>query len=224
MAEAQVTDDQSTPAQPEHDGDIQTELLSQVPEWQKEIKATLPALPDDIAVEFDNRYLITDTGTGGFAVSRDRIKLAFDPNFPGDREEQIADLKAINSHESFHIVQNYVGDNPALDGIPAIEHAIYEGAATKFEMLRVGSNPGRGQYPADRQTILDWFNEVKSLPKDFDFDKWKFYDPETDRRWILYRVGTFIIDEVLRHNPELAIEDLATRSPQEILELSKLSL
>lgn len=203
-------------------GNVQAELLSYVPSWHKEVQSYLPTFPDEVTIGFDNQYIMSDTGTGGAAASKDKVVLSFDPAFPGDRTEQIESLRATYFHESFHIVQGYVLDNADLKGITAIEHAVYEGAATKFDMLRAGSNHLIGHYP-NRQTILEWFNEVKLLGSNFDYSKYKFYDPETDRHWIIYRVGTFIIDEALRHNPQLAIEDIATKPPTHILELARLA-
>ncbi len=50
-----------------------------------------------------------------------------------------------------------------------------------------------------------------------DINKWKFYDPETKRRWIMYRTGTFIVDEALRQNPQLTIESLVALHPSRLL-------
>lgn len=203
------------------DKELQAKISDAIPVWHSEVGERLPSLPSHLYVEFDNRYLIDVTGTGGSAVSRNKILLAFDPDFKGDKAEQFNNLRATYYHEAFHVVQGFVGDDAVIN-ITALENAIYEGAATRFEAIRAGSNPGWGQYP-EREKVLGWLNDIKSLPKKFDWDKWKFYDPETKERWIMYKVGSFVVDEALVRNPDLTIEDLATKPASKILALGGLN-
>jgi|SRR5665213_652548 len=192
-----------------------------IPEWHGEVKSLLPSLTEQLQVEFDNNYLISDYGVGGFASSRTKIKLAFDPGFTGNKEKQLRDLRGSYFHECYHIIQGFVGDESEGE-ISAIDDAIFEGAATRFESLRADTTPGWGEYP-DRETVMSWFKDVTGLPTGYDWNKWKFYDPETGNRWVLYRVGVFVVDEALQKNPKLTIEDLATKSPSEILKLAELT-
>jgi hypothetical protein len=68
--------------------------------------------------------------------------------------------------------------------------------------------------------MLAWAAELAALPPDYDESRWKFWDPERKQSWILYRVGTFLVDRALARRPDLAIEDLAARSPDELLQLA----
>lgn len=72
--------------------------------------------------------------------------------------------------------------------------------------------------------MLAWLQEVRGLPNGFEYEwqRWKFFDPGTGRKWILYKVGVFLVDEVLKNNPGLTIVAMSTLSTDEIISLSKL--
>lgn len=190
--------------------------------WKAEVRAFLPSLPADIHVIFDNNNLIEGEGVGGFALGADTISLAFDPDYK-DKKSQASKFKGTFFHECFHLVQGYTGDNADMDVtvLPAIHSAIYEGAATVFERDKTGSNPFWGRYP-NRATTLEWIAQIRELPADYDWKKWKWFNPDNNEPNIMYRAGTFIVDEYLAKHPDVKIEDLATISPKEILEGSEI--
>ena len=208
----------------QYTSEVPTELQEQLEKllstWHGEVRTLLPTLPDSLTIELDNQWLIPDEATGGLAVARDKVALAFDPEFKGDRAQQFHKLRGSYFHECFHVVQGFVGDD-AEDGMAALDNGIYEGAATVFEREHAGTSPGWGEY-GDRATMLTWLAEVQALPANYDWQKWKFYDPATDRRWILYRVGTFVVDEALRYTGS-DIATLAPLSADEIFKRSELS-
>lgn len=185
--------------------------------WHGEVKGLLPTLPDNIAYKFDNHLLIEGEGVGGFASAVDTITLAFDPDY-NDKEEQLKKFKGTFFHECFHLVQGYTGDKVDMDVavLPAIHSAIYEGAATVFEREKTGSNPFWGQYP-DKDTTLSWISQIKDLSADYDWKKWKWFNPDNNEPNIMYRAGTFIVDDYLSKHPDSTIEDLATMPPEDIL-------
>lgn len=162
-------------------------LRNNISLWEPELRQCLPNLTETFDISFNNRWLISFTGTGGFAASEKRIELAFDPNFEGDRDEQMKNFRGSFFHEAYHLVQGFVGADESLRGISILENAIYEGAATKFEVIRAGTSPGWSQY--DSEEIHDWFLELSNLNDNSDYRRWKFYDAETGRRWIAYRTG-----------------------------------
>jgi hypothetical protein len=198
----------------------EAQLVPLIAQWHQEVRSLLPNMPESLEVGFNNKYLIPDTGTGGFALSPKKIALAFDPNFSGDKHKQLNDLKGTYFHESYHVVQDFTQES-AQNEMPAIDNAIYEGAATRFESIRAHTRPAWAEYP-ERGTMLRWLEEVKRLPLDYNWRRYKFYDSESGRRWIMYRLGTFIVDEALANNASLRIEDLSSKSPSEILRLSGL--
>lgn len=184
--------------------------------WNREVRELLPMLSPELQVVFDNGYLINETGAGGFAHSRDSVVLAFDPSY-SDKHAQMENLKGSYFHEAYHTVQGFVGDDDQK--ISAIHNAVYEGAATVFERERAGSNPPWADYSIFEEP-MEVVSEVADLPMDYDWEQWKFYHPDRNERWILYRLGVYIVDRALSLNPELKIEDLAHREPADILELS----
>lgn len=188
-----------------------------LPVWLQEVRELLPEIPEDLEVLFDNRYLIDEVGTGGFAAAKNRIVLAFDPYF-ADKDSQFEDLRGSLYHECFHLVQDWTGETTQNRDVPAIENAIMEGAATVFERERTGAIPLWSDY-SDLEDIERTISHVKELGSDYDWQKWKFYDPDTDTRWILYKTGVYIVDAALVGN-DLSIEDVAHMGATEILKAS----
>ncbi len=185
--------------------------------WLGEVRELLPQVPEDVEVVFDNQYLIDLTGTGGFALDENKIALAFSATFE-DKETQFKNLRGSFYHECFHLVQGWTGGEAGGE-IPAIEDALMEGAATVFERDRTQSSPPWADY-SDIGNIDHVAEEVESLGVDYDWRKWKFYDSETNTRWILYKIGTYLVDKALA-NKALSIEDIATMDAVEILKTTK---
>jgi hypothetical protein len=91
-----------------------------------------------------------------------------------------------------------------------------------FERDRAGSDPPWGMY-FDAETMTRWASELAALPLDYDERRWKFWDEETKRSWIVYRTGTYLVDRALARNPALAVEEFALLGPDEILALGGLA-
>ena len=189
-----------------------------IAQWNEEVRALLPDVPSDLKVEFNNEWLIPDIGTGGFATSKEKIELAFDENFK-DKEFQLKNLRASYFHECYHVVQGFTGHDYDA-ALPAIENAILEGAATRFETTYADSDPGWSHYP-EREKVVEWVNLIKGLPENYDWQKWKFYNPEMNERWIMYRSGVFVVDQALE-NSKLDIIDLVKMSAKDILALAEI--
>jgi hypothetical protein len=213
---SEILDRQPTEISP----DLESELRAKIDEWMPELAGLLPGIKLDTEVSFDNKHLIPYTGTGGYIFELNHVLLAFDPDFEGDKDEQMLNFKGSLFHEFYHQVQEFVGDDEDLHDITALESAIYEGAATKFEVIRVGTNPGWSQYPDE---VEDWVREVATLGNSFDIGKWKFYNPEINKRWILYRSGCYIVDQAMLKSGK-SIEELAKTPPMEIFKMSGIEL
>lgn len=190
-----------------------------VEKWMDEVKSLLPNVPEDLVYTWSNDYLIPGYGTGGTATNPKLIELSFDGEASS---ELLKKLKGTVYHECFHIVQGWTDENPTL---PAnyLEAGILEGCATKFEMIEVGTDPMWGQIESDEE-MTAWLAEVNSLGS-YNSDTYRDYMwGEIDgRKWILYRLGTWIATKALANNPNLQIADLATMNPSRILELADLS-
>jgi hypothetical protein len=196
--------------------ELTQELTAKIENWQQEVASLLPNNPVPSLVKFDNYYLIPGHGTGGFADAGNVLILAYDLKYP-NKSEQLNKLRASYLHESFHIGQGWVGDVK----LSPIAEAILEGAATVFERDRAGTQPEWSKY-YDKNQMYTLLSQVLDLDESYDHDTWKYYDPSTGRSHLLYRLGTFIIDEALARNPELTIESLVTKKADEILQLSRL--
>lgn len=200
----------------EFNADLRTLLEDNIDRWQKEIEGLLQGNPTPSLVKFDNTYLIKGHGTGGFADAGNVLILAFQLDYT-DRDEQLHKLRASYLHESYHLGQGWVGD--VL--LSPIDEAILEGAATVFERDRADANPTWSQY-YDKNTMIDLLHEISKLDSSYDHQKWKYYDENTGKSHLLYRAGTFIVDEALRLHPGLTIEKLVSYEASEILKFSKL--
>lgn len=201
---------------------LRDELQEAVGQWHEQVAKLLPTLPSEVDIEFDNDYLTPGFGTGGAAFGLHAMKLAYDPAFSATQDELLVELREVYFHESYHLARGFSFETTP-DDLPAINLAIEEGLATKFEIAHANAKPGHGEYE-DRETMLAWLKEVRDLPDGFDYDweHWKYFDPETGRKWILYKVGLFVVDEALSNNPKLTIETIAVLTVQEIIALSKL--
>jgi hypothetical protein len=192
--------------------------------YAAEARRLLPGL-GEVAVQLEvdpaSRLLIPSHGVGGVTASADEIVVAFDPTAAIERDEQLRRLRGAVFHESFHVVHLFLSGRFRDRAPTALESAVSEGAATVFERDRAGSGPPWGAYYGE-ETMLDWAAELAALPPSYDEVRWKFWDDERKQSWILYRVGTFLVDRALARHPELAIEDLAARSPDGILRLAEL--
>jgi hypothetical protein len=200
------------------------EIKEQADIYYDELRKILPTAPLEVEfeIDFSGKYLIKEDGVGGFAATARKIIISYDPDFP-DKKKQIKNLRSTVFHEGFHLAQGYYGEKFNQDNpLSALDEAIYEGAATVFERERTHNNPPWGKY-LDEPTMLKWIAELSKLPLRYDWRKWKFYNPETKERWIMYKTGTFITDRALKFNIELKIEDLATKTPAEIRLLAKLN-
>lgn len=197
------------------DKNTEKEALECISRSLAEVRLILDTVPSDISIYFDNFCLMKEFGVGGFAYSNDIITIAFDVLYE-DKNKQLEYLRQTVFHEAYHLAHGYHAQKPVF--LP-IEEAIYEGAATAFERDYVDSPVPYGLY--DKKNIALWLSEIKSLKKDYDRQKWKFYNKERDERWMLYKVGTYVVDEAVSKSGK-TIVDLNKCSAKEILEMSEL--
>jgi len=104
----------------------------------------------------------------------------------------------------------------------AIENAIYEGMATVFEREYCGVWQPYGDYRnTSEEKLKTWIKDLQRLSLD-EFEKnykdWKFFHPKLKERWIVYKTGTWMIDQILQKN-KLTIIDLRSKTATEILDI-----
>jgi hypothetical protein len=201
------------------DKDIQDDLLKVIEKAYNEVLELLPGLPDTLGVYFDNGDLIPELGVGACAWDPETLTIGFDLKFKGDKVEQIKELKHAIFHEAYHLAHGWtielnkaIGDRHGL----AIEQAFYEGCAIVFERDYSGAKDIIGNY-SKLENIEELFAELNSLQEDYDVNAWKFWHKEKRERWLLYRVGTWMIDEYLKKNKDKTILDLLKLKPEDVI-------
>jgi len=203
------------------DEHVQSELMSRIETWYKELKDILSALPEDLKIYWfaqDDPGIMKDFGVGGYAYSPQIMSLGFTLDFE-DKEDQLKQLKSTVYHEGLHIAQNYTGTGETT---PLIECMIYEGLATIFEREVLGNHQPYGEYPDDK-TVRQWIDDISDVktPWGFaDYAKWGFEDPESGEKWRLYKAGTWLIDQILK-NTDTTVMNMTKMTANQILELHK---
>jgi uncharacterized protein YjaZ len=193
-------------------------LEAYIARYYDEVRKAVPGLPETIQIYFGDYGIIPESGVGGFAYAPTIITISIDPDFK-DKKKQRDEVRSTVFHESFHILQNYTG---ASGPFTAIDNAIYEGMATVFEREYCGVWQPYGDYrEASEDRLKEWLHDLQQLSlEDFQntYSEWKFYHPKLKERWIVYKVGTWITDQVLEKH-KLTILDLSTKTANDVLKL-----
>lgn len=188
-----------------------------------EIQKLLENVPEKLLLKFTDNGGSDITGVGGFAFSHDQINLAVLKNF-NNRKLQEKNLRSAFFHESFHLQQGFTYADSLFT---ALDAAVYEGSAIKFERDYGNNDAVYGDYSAYSEAQLkQWLDEIRAVGAEYfeneeTWRKWAFYHPEYDEKWIVYKVGSFILDNVLASSG-LDIIDLRDKTSGEILKLAEL--
>lgn len=180
----------------------------------------LDKLPESIDIKFTDNGGSDITGVGGFTFSKNQVNVAVLKNY-NDRSKQKQNLYSAVLHEFFHVQQGFTyADSP----FTALEAAIYEGCAVNFEREYAKNVAEYGDYSDIPETKLkEWLDEIRDVGNEYFenedvWHKWAFYHPEYDQKWIIYKVGTWLVDNILKEN-NLGILDLKDKSAAEITKL-----
>jgi hypothetical protein len=153
-----------------------------------DVRRFLPDLPATIVLKArSSTHVIPETGENASNSPPNVVAWQVD----AARSEGVAgiaraQLRPTLFHELHHLVRAATIDSDRLR-----DHIVREGLGTAFERdCGGGPAPPWGQYPAD---VTDWAKEVLSLPDDSPREQWLFQHPD-GRRWIGFKVGTFIVD------------------------------
>ena len=178
------------------------------------MRRLLPALPADITLSVEaGKNVIPETGEAGSASAPKTIQWTVDPDRGGGVEAIAnAQLRRTLFHEFHHLVRESTAGSKGriLDSI------VLEGMATAFERDFAGAHPLWGVYP---DNVGDWAKEILALPPKSPRREWMFQHPD-GRRWIGYKVGTYLVDRAMRASARSAAE-LVSVSTDEILRLAQ---
>jgi uncharacterized protein YjaZ len=193
-------------------------LEANISESYDAVQELLPKLPSAVKIYFGDSGIIPESGLGGFAYSHDIITVSVDPDFK-DKTKQAKDIRPTIFHEAFHQYQNFTGESGPFS---AVENAIYEGMATVFEREYCGTWQLYGDYRESSEDNLEqWLESLQQLSlEDFQntYSDWKFYHSQLKERWIVYKVGTWVVDQVLKKH-RLTILDLSDKTAGDVLKL-----
>ena len=152
-----------------------------------EVRHLLPDLPKSIVLKVStSRDVIPETGENASNFQPNVVDWRVDPGRSGGIAAIArTQLRATLFHELHHLVRSSV-----IPGMRLKDHIVREGLGTVFERDYGGASPPWGQYPND---VSLWAKEILALPDEAPRDKWLFRHPD-GRRWIGFRVGTYIAD------------------------------
>jgi Predicted Zn-dependent protease (DUF2268) len=155
-----------------------------------DVRRVLPSAPASLVLHVRSAGdggVIPETGENASNALPNAIYWRVDPTRHGG-VAAIAriQLRPTLFHEIHHLVRAGVVRDTGVRG-----DVIREGLATAFERdFGGGAPPPWGQYPPE---VEEWTREVLALPHDAPRETWLFRHPD-GRRWIGYRVGTFVAD------------------------------
>lgn len=205
------------------DKEFESQFVPMIEDAHLEVRDLLENIPSQLQVKFTDNGGSDITGVGGFAFSRSQINLAVLKSFD-DREIQKKNLRSAFFHESFHLQQGFTyADSP----FTALDAVVYEGSAIKFERDYGKNDAVYGDYSAhSEEQLKQWLEEIRSVGTEYfeneeTWRKWAFYHPEYDEKWIVYKVGSFVLDNILAAS-RLDIIDFRNKSAGEILEFAQL--
>lgn len=201
---------------------VQEALVPTISRAYDETKTLVHDLPETLRLYFMDEGIVPESGIGGSAYDHETMNISFDAEF-AHKELQLSELRATIFHEAFHIKQKFT-----FQSFPnsALEAAIYEGCATVFEREYGQGIAPYGKYDDNTdETLNGWLSSVKAIGHTYFEDdaiwhKWAFYNPDTKERWIIYKLGTWLVDQTLQKH-KLTILELQDKTAVEIIALAE---
>jgi hypothetical protein len=185
---------------------------------EKEIRELLPSLASHLNLTvISSKHVIPETGEAATTPNASWIQLSINPWDERGVEKIVeAQLRSTLFHEAHHAAR--VAKQPW--GNDLVTNAIAEGLATVFERDFTGSRPLWGDY--DKDLAADWSKELLAADSETaNHDHYFFYHPD-GRRWIAYRVGTYIVDQAIARNTDITSASLVDEPADKILDLAGL--
>jgi Predicted Zn-dependent protease (DUF2268) len=179
---------------------------------ENDVRALVPTLAQKLNITFlPSRRVRPDTGETARTPNKFWIQFAYDPWFKEDLKTiATKELRRAFFHEANHAARYKSADWHTS----IINDAIFEGIAVAFERDSAPSNPPFARYDPD--IIQSWSQELISLGNSEENRQQWFFDHPDGRSHIAYKVGTY--------NPDETAATLTTKSAEEILKLSQITL
>ena len=173
---------------------------------EQEARHYLPMLDGDIYLEVVvDENVIPSTGELGIAMDTNRIRWIVSPNVKSVKTVINNHLRSTLLHEMHHLARGWTRmsvDYP----IRIIDAAVAEGLASVFQR-DFGNNTIPWGKP--HENIDDWVKEILALKNAKDYEQWMFQHND-GRRFIGYRVGTYLVDQAVKNSGKSAAELVLT--------------
>ena len=177
----------------------------------------LPNAPKDITflVQANNLHdVIPEYGSGAYTSNSRLILLTIDPGLPYGEEKQLEYVR----HAVFHEMSHASRFEQGLFHPDFLDRCVLEGLATVFERDKGGAEPLYGDYEPEECKV--WIDEIEAEYTEDKHYEYMFRHRD-GRRWIGYKVGTWIVDEAIRKSGK-SIEELTRSESAEIRQLAGL--
>lgn len=177
-----------------------------------EVRRLLPTLPADIVLKvYPGTDVIPETGETGSTAGTNRVFWIVNPQ----RAEGVSaiakrELRGTLFHELHHLVRAQTENSLTLKA-----RVVGEGLATAFERDMAGMPAPWGKYPPE---VAEWTKEILALPDDASWKQWMSRHPD-GRRWVGFKVGTYLADQAMRSSKKSAAE-LVNTPTAEVLRLA----
>lgn len=179
----------------------------------RDVRPILPGLPTDLRITVQaGDQVIPETGENGSIGLPGAVYWTVDPKHEGGVMAVVtAQLRGTLFHEWYHLVRESKFSPQTL-----AERAVNEGLATAFEREFGGAPTPWGAYPAE---VSDWTTELLSVSPPIPSREWMYSHPD-GRRWIGFKVGTYIADRAVRES-RLSLAQLAQEPTERIIALAR---
>ncbi len=171
-----------------------------------DVRRVLPDLPKSLdlrVTSVDGKQVVSETGEGGSNSLPDIVNWSVDASRPEGVEAIVRSyLRQALFHELAHIARS------RADGFGGQlrYHLMQEGLATAIERDYAGGPvPLWSQYPPD---VSAWTQELLAMPNDAPRAPWFTKHPD-GRRWLGYKVGTYLVDRAAKTSGKTSAELIA---------------
>lgn len=199
--------------------DFQQKYIDRVQAAHQDAAKLLPFGYEHISflVQPRKQRLIKITHDNGCTYNSSLIELAFDNEYAAEHPEQIIkQARAMVFHEMNHAARFHLGIWHWRESF--LDYCVLEGLATVFAREYAGYDAPWGQY--SENDVKAWLKEVKKAGKDIKDEEYMYTHPD-GRKWIGYKVGTYIVDQAMKNSGKSVIE-LTRLEFEDIMKLAEI--
>lgn len=175
---------------------------TQLQEAYKDAVALLPTTSPHINffVQPRDYDLIDVTQDNAKTHNTDFIELAFNPTLD---EQGLNNIIANVRPTVFHEVNHAARWNVPIWHETFIDSCIMEGLANVFAREHAGEKAPWADY--SQHDVKAWLEEIRNAGDDLEYGQYMFQHAD-GRRWIGYKVGTYIVDEAMKNSGNSIVE------------------